>query len=97
MINTILKYAFWITWSVELIFILWMTWDELKLKHLAMPAYIPLGILWLLVALIIKTIIKSDKSALIMVAIPGVPLLFMIGFILVVYIVDFVAGPIRWN
>jgi hypothetical protein len=97
MINTIISYIFWILWSIDLLFLSWMTWDELKLKYLSMPIYIPLGFIWLLLCLILKTVIKLDKVSLIMVTIPSIPLLIMIGFMVIIFVVNLVAGPIRWN
>ncbi|HMP28429.1 MAG TPA: hypothetical protein PKD85_02445 [Saprospiraceae bacterium] len=92
-----LKYLFWILWSAEIIFLLWMLWDEMKLKYLPMPAYIPLGFIWLFIAILVKLVVQSDKAALVMVGIPGVPLMIMGVFLLIIFIVNLVSGPIRWN
>jgi hypothetical protein len=92
-----MKHLFWILFALETSFLLWMLWDEIKLKYLPVPAYIPLGILWMLLAVIVKVLFKSDQMALVMVGIPGVPLLFMLGFMIKVFVVNLVGGPIRWN
>lgn len=92
-----MKYLFWILFGSETLFMFWMLWDAMKLKYLSMPPYIPLGFLWLLIAIIFKLVIKSDKIALVMVGIPGVPLLIMAGFLIMVYVVTLFTGPIRWN
>jgi hypothetical protein len=92
-----LKYTFWILWSAELIFLGWMLMDEMKLKYLSMPMYIPLGFLWVLLALFVKWVLKSDTAALIMVGIPGIPLMLMGVFLLIVWMVSIISGPIRWN
>lgn len=92
-----MKHLFWILFASEVLFLLWMLVDEMKLKYLAMPAYIPLGMIWLLLALFVKLVIKSDKIALVMVGIPGIPLLFMLGFLIIIFLINLIAGPIRWN
>ena len=92
-----MNYLFWILFASEALFLLWMWVDEMKLKYLPMPAYIPLGMLWLLLALMVKLVIKSDNVALVMVRIPGIPLAFMGVFYIIVMIIEFVSGPIRWN
>ena len=74
-----------------------MLWDEMKLKYLSMPAYIPIGFLWLLISIVVKLVLKSDNLALVMVGIPGVPLAFMAVFFIIVMVIEFVSGPIRWN
>ena len=81
----------------EFIFMTWMLLDELKLKYLSMPLYIPVGFIWLVLALIVKLVIKKDILALVMVVIPGIPLAIMAAFIIVVYIIQFSGGTIRWN
>lgn len=92
-----MKHLFWILCAAEIFFLFWMLWDEMKLKHLAMPAYIPMGFIWLLLAIIVKLVVKSDKVALLMVGIPGVPPMIMAIFLLIVYVINLVSGPIRWN
>ena len=92
-----MKNLFWILWSAEMLFLLWMLWDEMKLKHLSLPGYISFGFLWLAVALLIKLFFKSEKAALILVGIPAVPLAFMGVFLLVIFIVQLISGPVRWN
>ncbi len=92
-----MKHLFWILFASEALFLLWMLIDEMKLKYLSMPAYIPIGFLWLLISIVIKLAFKSDKVALVMVGIPGVPLAFMAVFYIIVMIIELVAGPIRWN
>lgn len=92
-----MKHLFWILFALESIFLFWMLWDEMKLKYLSMPAYIPLGFLWLLISIVIKLVLKSDNLALVMVGIPGVPLAFMAAFYIIVMVIEFVSGPIRWN
>ena len=92
-----MKHLFWIFFALETSFLLWMLWDEMKLKYLSMPAYIPIGFLWLLISMLVKLAFKSDKVALVMVGIPGVPLAFMAVFYIIVMIIQLVSGPIRWN
>lgn len=92
-----MKYLFWILWSSELAVMLWWLFDEMKLRYLPMNAMVPFGFLWLGAALFIKLGIKSDKYALIMVGIPGVPLAIMALFLLLIFIINIVAGPIKWN
>jgi len=92
-----LKHIFWILWICESIFLVWMFMDELKLKYLSMPAYIPLGFLWLILAIVVKLVVKFDKAALIMVGITGIPLLLMAIFLIIIFIIELVSGPIRWN
>ena len=89
---------FFITlWVLELLFLLYMWIDEMKLQFLTMPTYIPVGFLWLLIAAILKWVMKYDKAALIMVSIPGVPLVFMGLFLVIVFLVNWLFGPIRWQ
>jgi hypothetical protein len=92
-----MKHLFWILFALETSFLLWMLWDEMKLKYLSMPAYIPIGFLWLLISMVVKLAFKSDKVALVMVRIPGVPLAFMAVFFIIVMIIELISGPIRWN
>lgn len=95
--NIRMKYLFWILFTSEVLFLLWMLWDEMKIKYLSMPTYIPLGIVWLLLAILVKLVFKSDQVALVMVGIPGVPLAFKAVFYIIVMIIELVSGPIRWN
>ena len=92
-----MKYLFWILWLSEFIFMIWMLLDELKLKYLPMPPYIPIGFLWLAIAIVVKLVIKSDILALVMVVITGLPLAFMGGMLILMLIIEFINGPIRWN
>ncbi|MBK7808238.1 MAG: hypothetical protein KA270_17045 [Saprospiraceae bacterium] len=46
-----MKHHFWILFALETSFLLWMLWDVMQLKYLSMPAYIPIGFLWLLISL----------------------------------------------
>lgn len=92
-----MKHLFWILWSAEFICMLVWLIDEMKLKYLPMNNMVSIGFLWLGVALFVKLGLKSDKSALIMVGIPGFPLAIMAIFIIIIYIINLVAGPIRWN
>ncbi len=75
---------------------LWWLFDELKLKYISMNPMVTVGFIWLAAALFIQLNGKS-KAALIMVGIPGIPLLIMGVFLLVVMIIQLFSGPIRWN
>jgi hypothetical protein len=88
---------FYIFWISELMFLVYMWIDEMKLKYLSMPMYIPLGFFWILVAALVKWGLKHDKAALVMVTIPGIPLLIMGVFLVVIFIVNVLFGPIRWQ
>lgn len=92
-----MKHLFWILWSAEFLFLTWMLWDEMKLKYLSLPPYLALGFVWLILSIIVKYIVKSDTAALVMVGIPAVPLGLMAIFLVIVFIISVVAGPIRWN
>ena len=75
----------------------WWLYDEMKLKYLPMPNMVPICFIWLGAALLVKLGLKSEKYSLIMVGIPGVPLAIVALFLLVVFIINIVAGPIKWN
>ena len=80
-----MKYIFWVLFASETLFMLWMLWEEMKLRYLTMPAYIPVGFLWLILILILKFVIKSNKIAFIMVVIPAIPLIIMLMILIAVY------------
>ena len=88
-----MKYIFWVLFASETLFMLWMLWEEMKLRYLTMPAYIPVGFLWLILILILKFVIKSNKIAFIMVVIPAIPLIIMLMILIAVYI----SKPTRLN
>ncbi len=74
-----------------------MLWDEMKIKYLPMPTYIPLGMLWLSFAITVKIVVKADQVEFVMIAIPVIPLIIIFGFMILFLIVNLVVGPIRWN
>jgi len=81
-----MKYLFWILWSIELGFMLWWLFDEMKLKYLSMNPSVYLGFVWLILALVVKFVIKSETIAMYMVGIPGA-LLGVLGLLIGMYIV----------
>lgn len=92
-----MKNLFWILWSVELVFMLWWLFDDLKLKHIAINPFIGIGFLWLGVSLFCKIMIENKMISNILVIIPAIPLAIMAIFLLIVFLVQTFAGPIRWN
>ncbi|MBK7233063.1 MAG: hypothetical protein IPH93_12585 [Saprospiraceae bacterium] len=80
-----MKYLFWILWSIELGFMLWWLFDEMKLKYLSMNPSVYLGFVWLILALVVKFLVKSDTIAMYMVGIPGA-LLAIMGLLIGMYI-----------
>ena len=87
--------VFWVIWGIELVYMLWWTLDDLKLRYIAMNPSIYFGWLWLLLALGLF-LANARVPALILVGIAGLPLAFMALFILVIAIAS-LFGPIRWN
>lgn len=71
--------------------------DELKIKSLPKLTYIPIGMMWLSLAIIVKLVFKADQVAFVMIAIPVIPLIIMFGFMILFLIVNLFVGPIRWN
>ena len=92
-----LKSIFWILWSIELVFMLWWLNDELKLVYLRMNPVVPFFFLWLAIALALQLLLKNKTIALVLVAIPAVPLAIMALFALVIILAEIFGGPIRWN
>lgn len=76
-----MKHIFWIIFALEALMLLWSFRIEMML-NLPMPPYIPMGFIWLLLVLIVKFIIKSDRIALAMVAIPGALRIWIAGIIM---------------
>ena len=91
-----LKYFFWITWSIETVLMIWWLFDELKLKYIPMNPVVIIGFIYLPIALFVYLSGKT-KAAMIMVGIPAIPLLIMGLFLLVVMLISIFSGPIRWN
>ncbi len=89
-----MKHIFWIFFALEALMLLWSFRNEMMLS-LPMPPYIPMGFIWLLLVLLVKFLIKSDKIALVMVAIPGVPVLLFLLFWAGMAIYQLFGGRIR--
>ena len=89
-----MKHIFWIFFALEALMLLWSFRNEMMLS-LPMPPYIPMGFIWLLLILIVKFLFKSDRIALVMVAIPGALLLLMLLFLLGITVYQFFGGRIR--
>jgi len=70
-----------------------MFWEEMKLRYLTMPPYLPLGFLWLGLILLTEFFLKANIIAFIMVVIPAFPLIIMLIFLIAVYI----SKPTRLN
>ncbi len=92
-----MKYLFWIIFFIESVLMLWWVSEEMKLKYIGMNPVVYLGFLILIIAILLKVVLKYDKAALILVGIPAIPLAFMGLFLLAVFIIQLVSGPIRWN
>lgn len=76
---------------------IWWVAEEIKLQYIAMNPMVYLGFLILIMAVILKVVLKYDKAALILVGIPAIPLAIMALFLLVIFFIQLVSGPIRWN
>lgn len=87
---------FWILWIIELAVWLWWFTSDLKNTHLPMNPTVIAGGIWLFVALG-AFLFNYRILAFIMVGILALPLLLMIFFLSVVFIVNWIFGPIRWN
>lgn len=92
-----MKYLFWIIFFIESVLLLWWVYEEMKLQYLAINPMVYFGFLILVIAAILKLVLKFDKAALILVGIPAIPIAFMGLFLLAVFIIQLVSGPIRWN
>ena len=88
--------AFWIIWGIELVFMLWWLFDDLKLQYISHNPMIPVLFLYLFGALVIRLAFNSPTISMMMVGIGAVPLAMMGLFLLGVFIAS-LFGPIRWN
>ncbi|MFT3681208.1 MAG: hypothetical protein QM791_13110 [Ferruginibacter sp.] len=78
-----MDYIFWIFWTGEMLAALFWIGSEMKLQYLKPNPYAFLSFFYLLAALVIRYNIESGKLSVLMVIIPGVPLLMMLFIVLV--------------
>jgi uncharacterized membrane protein len=84
-------------WLIELILMCWWLWDELQLTYLPVNPVVWYGFLYLLICFILWASGKGQTVAFIMVAIPGIVLALMLFFLMLILVIEWVDGPIRWN
>lgn len=87
-----MNYIFWICWIGEIGVVGWWMLDEMKLKYLQPNPYAFLGFLYLLVTLGVRYGLKLPGVSTAMVAVPAVPLLFL----LLIIVVSMLTGG-KWN
>ena len=92
-----MKHLFWILWSIELVFMCWWLLDDLKLKHIQLNPVIPVGFLWLGLSLFTRLLVENKVISNMLVIIPAIPLGIMAIFLIIIFLVQTFAGPIRWN
>jgi hypothetical protein len=92
-----MKHLFWILWSIELAFMCWWLWDDLKLKYIQLNPFIIVGFIWLAISLLMRLMADNRIISNVLVIIPAIPLGIMGIFLIIVFLVQTFAGPIRWN
>jgi hypothetical protein len=94
MTNNIL---FWTFWSIEVVFMLWWLFDDLKLTYIQLNPFITIGFLWLMAALVIRLAMNARGISLTMVSITAVPLAIVGLYLLVILLSSLFGKPVRWN
>ncbi len=96
-LSGVIRNVFWILFILELSLLIWWTIDQRIHKYNSGNPYIVWGFIWLVVSLLCKKVFRLQGLALIMVWIPGIPILAYLVFLLAVMIIALFSGPIRWN
>jgi hypothetical protein len=82
MTNNIL---FWTCWSIEMVFMFWWLFDDLKLTYIQLNPFITIDFLWLMTALVIRLAMNARGISLTMMSITVMPLAIMGLYLLVIW------------